>query len=167
MFTTCHYSVALTAASKTARHFTVPEPRRTVGSGPVAVVPSLFGVSLSQHCPARRLDPTWGLGASPANYRPRDAEHTVLHQVIDEHLCRNKENLRLIVLTGRKLSGPAHRSSAMIAFPARPILNSEVLSRKHGHGFRYAVYATKTPARQARGLATQAFRAQELRKLRK
>ena len=40
------------------------ERRRTAGSGPAATVPTLFGVSLSQHCPARRLDPTWGLWAS-------------------------------------------------------------------------------------------------------
>ncbi len=41
---------------------TVPEPRLTAGSGPAAVVPTIFGVSLSQHCPGRRLDPIY-LGA--------------------------------------------------------------------------------------------------------
>ena len=39
---------------------TVPERRRTASSGPAAAIPTLFGVSLSQHCPSRRLDPTWG-----------------------------------------------------------------------------------------------------------
>ena len=37
---------------------TAPERRRTASSGPAAVVPTLFGASLSQHCPSRRLDPT-------------------------------------------------------------------------------------------------------------
>jgi hypothetical protein len=39
---------------------TVPERRRTAGSGPVAAIPTLFGVSLSQPCPGRRRAPTWG-----------------------------------------------------------------------------------------------------------
>jgi hypothetical protein len=38
---------------------TVPERRRTAGSGPAAAVPTMLGVSISQHCPGRRLDPTW------------------------------------------------------------------------------------------------------------
>jgi hypothetical protein len=36
----------------------VPERRRAAGSGLAAVVPTLFGVSLSQHCPGQRLSPT-------------------------------------------------------------------------------------------------------------
>jgi hypothetical protein len=39
---------------------TVPERRRTAGSGPAAAIPTLLGVSLSQHCPGRRRHPTWG-----------------------------------------------------------------------------------------------------------
>jgi potassium-dependent mechanosensitive channel len=39
----------------------VLERRRTAGSRPPAAVPTLFGVSLSQHCPSRRLDAS-GLG---------------------------------------------------------------------------------------------------------
>src|SRR5215472_4284252 len=39
---------------------TVPERRRTAGSGPAAAVPTLLGVSLSQHCSGRRRAPTWG-----------------------------------------------------------------------------------------------------------
>src|SRR5713101_8252449 len=38
----------------------VLERRRTAGSGPAAAISTLFGVSLSQHCPGRRRDPTWG-----------------------------------------------------------------------------------------------------------
>ena len=39
---------------------TVPERRRTAGSCPAAVLPTLVGVSLSQHCPGRRRHLTWG-----------------------------------------------------------------------------------------------------------
>jgi hypothetical protein len=64
---------------------TVPERRRTAGSGPAAALPILVGVSLSQHCPGQR--PTLGaMALQRAVYGPRDAEHTVLHQVIAEHL---------------------------------------------------------------------------------
>ena len=45
---------------------TVPERRRTAGSGPAAAVPTPFGVSLSQHCPGWRGDPTWGPWPSSA-----------------------------------------------------------------------------------------------------
>ena len=45
---------------------TAPERRRTASSGPAAVVPTLFGASLSQHCPGRRRDPTLGLWPSSA-----------------------------------------------------------------------------------------------------
>jgi hypothetical protein len=66
---------------------TVPERRRTAGSGPAAAIPTLVGVSLSQHCPGRRRHPTLGaMALQRAVYRPRDVEHTVLHQVIAEHL---------------------------------------------------------------------------------
>ncbi len=47
-------------AAREAALPTVPECRRTAGSGPAAAIPALFGVSLSQHCPGRRRDPTWG-----------------------------------------------------------------------------------------------------------
>ena len=39
---------------------TVPERRRTAGSASAAAIPTLIGVSLSQHCPGRRRHPTWG-----------------------------------------------------------------------------------------------------------
>ena len=39
---------------------TVPERRLTAGSGSAAAIPTLIGVSLSQHCPGRRRHPTWG-----------------------------------------------------------------------------------------------------------
>ena len=43
---------------------TVPERRRAAGSGPAAAIPTLFGVSLSQHCPDRTVGKNRGLSAA-------------------------------------------------------------------------------------------------------
>jgi hypothetical protein len=40
--------------------FTVPEHRRTAGSGPAAALPTRFGVSISQHCHGQRPGLPWG-----------------------------------------------------------------------------------------------------------
>jgi hypothetical protein len=109
VFTTCHRSFALTAASKTARHPAIPERRRTAGSSSAAALPTLVGVSLSQPCPGRRR------ALQRAVYRPRDAEYTVLHQVVAEHLEIFLEAVAAagdraglpspVVSSGRNLSG--------------------------------------------------------------
>jgi hypothetical protein len=47
----------------------------------------MLGVSISQHCPGRRLDPTWEpWPSSERSTGPATPEHTVLHQVVAEHL---------------------------------------------------------------------------------
>ena len=79
-----HHAIAARATQALP---TVPERRRTAGSGSAAAIPTLIGVSLSQHCPGRRRHHTRGaMALQRAVYRPRDAEHTVLHQVVAEHL---------------------------------------------------------------------------------
>ena len=57
-----HHAIAARAAALP----TVPERRRTAGSGLPAGIPTLFGVSLSQDCHGRRRHPTWGPWPSSA-----------------------------------------------------------------------------------------------------
>src|SRR5439155_5999380 len=60
---------------------TVPERRLPAGSGPAPVVPTMFGVSISPHCPGRRLDPTWGHGPPASDLpTPRRRTHRAPHR---------------------------------------------------------------------------------------
>jgi hypothetical protein len=67
---------------------TVPERRRTAGSGPAAAIPTMLGVSISQHCPGRRLDPTWEPWPSSERSTGPATPSTPcsINQVVAEHL---------------------------------------------------------------------------------
>jgi hypothetical protein len=84
------------------------ERRRTAGSGPAAALPTLFGVSLSQHCPSRRRDPTWG---------PWPSSERSTGPVMPRSMC--------LPPPSRKRGGPRQgsrtgRSEAQIEPPGRP-----------------------------------------------